>query len=95
MRFFGIWATIEKDQISSMELITRDSINNLNLQKELAESGSKNIDTYTNALAKYHLEYVKSQNRVISLIKDSSSKEIPDFGVGSPFCRVLASHVQI
>ncbi|MEP7168948.1 MAG: hypothetical protein ABI855_06210 [Bacteroidota bacterium] len=78
---FGICATIKKDQNSSMELSTRDSTNNFKLQKALSESSSKNIETYTNALAKYHLEYVKSQNRVINLIKDSSSKEIPDFGL--------------
>jgi len=56
-------------------------LNNSQLQTALAENSNKNIETYTSALAKYHLEYIQSQNRVISYLKDSSTKEIPDFGL--------------
>jgi hypothetical protein len=78
----GSWATVMKDKNNAIELGNRDSINAANFKNEVSEISKQNIETYVNALAKYQLYYIESENRVASLIKDSINKMIPDFGFG-------------
>jgi hypothetical protein len=80
--FFGIWASVVKDNNSAFELSQRDSVNNTKITAAIEASSKGNIKTFTDALAKYHLGYAESQDSIINFLKKNpSNSEIPDFDV--------------
>jgi hypothetical protein len=51
---------------------------------KLILNNNKNLETFTDVLAKYNLKYVAEQNKITSYLKDSTTKEIPDLGFYTP-----------
>lgn len=83
----GLIANYFKDKITSDEdkaaLSQRDKDHKqdeIELQKDyeksLVENSRKNLSTYTDALAKYNLQYIEGQNKVIKMLRDSSNRPL-------------------
>ena len=77
-----------RDSLNSENLRKRDSLHNEidreheeEYIKDLERNNGENLNTYTSTLAKYHLKYIASQDKIESLVRDSSMKEIPSFGI--------------